>query len=830
MEEKIQASKKTSSANGVGKVKIDFYSIYSKLILNWKWFLLSIIVCVGVAWLHLKRMPSIYEASERILIAGQDNNGGPNASFRSIASGSVSMSNGLDNEMEILKTHSLASQVVRDLKLYVDYYSVGKMKDEPLYKNQPVNVDIDGAHLDKITSPINLSIEYTNNTYHLTGTYCTNNDNSKNNGPFSLDKTFSSLPQMIRTGAGILTITANGIYHMKDGDKLKIQVMSPLMASSKYVSGLTTTPVNRTTNIINIVLDDVNQQRAMDYLQQLAICYNRQANEEKNQVALRTEQFINSRIEKLNGELGNTEGKIENFKKRNGIIDFQSSASNAYSQANDAESQLNDINTQIALLQEVQYAFNNQRGKYQLLPANVGISDGTVNSLIGNYNTIVQKRNLLLQSASENSPAVTPLTSQLDQLQSAINQSLIQAYRNIAIKRNAINTQYGKYQGQVSESPAQERALNQIGRQQEVKSSLYVMLLQKREENSISLAATADKGRLIDGPSASGKVSPNGSSILLKGLGVGIAIPIVILLLLQLFHYKIEGHDDVVKLTNLPILADVAVASDKVKENGEVVVKENQNNVMEEIFRSIRTNILFMLRENQKVILCTSTINGEGKSFISSNLAMSFALLGKKVILIGLDIRKPRLHHVFDIGGNKQGLTNLLTLNNPTWEDIKGVIKPSGKTDNLYIMPSGPIPPNPAELVARPSLESIFNTLREHFDYVIVDSAPVGMVTDTYAIGRACDATILVCRADYTPKSNFELINSLADEKKLPSISIVINGIDMSKKKYGYYYGYGRYGRYGRYGKTYGHYGTYGIYGGYKKSSYGSKDDQSLKQ
>lgn len=412
----------------------------------------------------------------------------------------------------------------------------------------------------------------------------------------------------------------------------------------------------------------------------------------------------------------------------------------------------------------------------------MGIDDQSVTSLISNYNTLVQRRNLLLQSASESSPSVTPLTSQIGELEGAIRRSLNQTRRNMNIQRNSVASQYSVYQGRVGQNPEQERMLTQIGRQQEVKSGLYLMLLQKREENSISLAATADKGKLIDQPTFMGQVSPDRNIILLVALLVALLLPALILFLIQFFHYKIEGHEDVARLTKLPILADVAVASETAKTKADIVVHENKNNMMEEIFRSLRTNLQFMLTGDQKVIMFTSTISGEGKTFITSNLSVSFALLGKKVILVGLDIRKPRLAELFEINDNSHGITNLLVRDNPDWATIQSQILPSGINNNLDLLMAGPIPPNPAELVSRKSLGEIFAELRQHYDYILVDTAPVGLVTDTIQVGNVCDLTVYTCRADYTPKESFELINNLAATKKLPKIGIVINGIDMSKK------------------------------------------------
>ena len=818
---------------------INLGAIYATLILNWKWFVLSLIICLGAAAIYLRYTTPMYQASAKLLIKDNDGRSSSrNNMINSATLGIVSNSTGIDNEMEILTSHSLAIQAVRDLKLYAEYFSVGQVKDVILYRTQPISVDVDAAHLEKLNRPVDLLIEREGSAYHVTGTYFVPHADDGASGPYSIDHTFTTFPASINTRAGILYFTTNGMTPMQDEQKMRVVIQSPKNEAYKYVSRLSVAQTNKNTTIAQLVLTDEVPQRAIDFLSQLAICYNRQANEDKNEIAVRTEEFINGRLEKINAELGSTEGQLENYKKSNRVVELKMNASQAFSNADTYSQKLSEANTQLALLNEMRGYIISSASRYQPLPTNVGLSDQATTALIKDYNEIAQRRNLLLQSASENSPSVVPLTTQLDQLQGAINRALNQAMRSAEILRNSVAAQAGKYQGQVDRSPVQERMLNQIGRQQEVKSGLYLMLLQKREENSISLAATADKGKLIDAPAAGGKISPNSTYIMGMGLIFGLAIPAVILILIQLLSYKIEGHEDVARLTKLPILADVAVAADAAKNKADIVIHENKNNMMEEIFRSMRTNLLFMMKEGQKVIMCTSTNSGEGKTFNAGNLAMSFALLGKKVLLIGLDIRKPRLGELFELNDTARGITNLLVKDSPSEEQIKQQILPSGINKHLDIMTAGPIPPNPAELVARASLDLIMEQLRQMYDYIIVDTAPVGLVTDTLAIGRVCDATVYVCRADYTPKESIELVNGLAAEGKLPNISIVINGIDMSKKKHSYYYGYGKYGRYGRYGRygsygkygRYKSYGNYGSYGNYQESHYGDANDNSVKR
>ena len=832
------------------KSSFDFATIYTVLILNWKWFVLSLIICMGAAHIYLRYATPIYQSAAKLLIKDDE---GSRSSFKggnSIMSatnlGIISNSNGIDNEMEILKSRTLAQQTVYDLKLYVNYRHEGKLKDHILYGNQEVNIDMDLEHLKKLNAPMNLKITREGRNYHVTGSYNVPIDNNSfNPEAVNIDKTFSALPATIGTRVGVVRFTQNGNYMLRDGESLKATMIAPEIAAGKYVGNLNVTESSKTTTIVDLVLNDEIPQRAIDYLKQLAIVYNRQANEDKNEIAVRTEQFINQRLEKINAELGSTEGQLENYKKRNNMVELKMNATQAVANADQYAQKLSEANTQVALLDELTRYMNEPSNRHQPIPSNVGLSDASATSLINEYNKIALQRNQLLHSASENSPTVTPLTAQLDDLNSSIKRAMTQARAGLRIQRNSIAAQAGKYEGQINNTPEQERMLTQIGRQQEVKSGLYLMLLQKREENSISLAATADKGKLIDTPVFAGKVTPKNYMIMLIALILGLAIPAGILFLLEFFRYKIEGHNDVAKLTDLPIIADVAIASERAKTKADIVVHENKNNLMEEIFRSLRTNLQFLLKQHDKVIMFTSTTSAEGKTFIASNVAISFALLGKKVVLVGLDVRKPRLAELFEIDDHHHGITNLLVKDEVNWSDVKEQIIPSGINDKLDILMAGPVPPNPGELVTRESLDQTMEQLKEHYDYILIDTAPVGLVTDTLALGRISNATVYVCRADFTQKASFGLINSLSMEKKLPNMSIVLNGVDLSKKKYGYYYGYGKYGKYGKYGnygmygskgkygyKSYGYgsYGSYGSYGNYSKSRYGDINDDSVKK
>ena len=383
--------------------------------------------------------------------------------------------------------------------------------------------------------------------------------------------------------------------------------------------------------------------------------------------------------------------------------------------------------------------------------------------------------------------------------------SLDRVLRGLFITKADLDREASRYSRRISEAPGQEREFVSIARQQEIKAGLYLMLLQKREENAITLAATANNAKIIDEAIADdAPVAPRSKIIYLIALILGVGIPVGVIYLLELTKFKIEGRADVEKLTSAPIVGDIPLTDEK---QGAIAVFENQNNLMSETFRNVRTNLQFMLGNGKKVILVTSTVSGEGKSFISGNLAISLSLLGKKVVIVGLDIRKPGLNKVFNISKREQGITQYLA--NPE-KNLMDLVQLSDVSKNLYILPGGTVPPNPTELLARDGLDKAIETLKKNFEYVILDTAPVGMVTDTLLIGRVADLSVYVCRADYTRKNEYTLINELIDGNKLPNLCTVINGLDLKKRKYGYYYGYGKYGKYYGYGKRYGYGYGYG--------------------
>lgn len=812
-----------------------FSNMWTFLVLNWQWFVLSLLICVLSGWLYLRYTTPTYQMSARILIKNDNSRSSSAAQVQSEDQefGFLSNSTGIQNEIEVLSSRMLIREVVRDLKLYSEYRSVGQVVKTLVYGTQPLNVDMDPLHLDSLdkmlvhgTRSIRMELTRADGYYVVRGSLLPGNS--------QFSKKFKSLPATFKTAYGVLTFTANGTCQMMDDEIYEILLSPPMFVATRYLNALNVEPMSKQTSVAQLTVKDENYVRGMDFLRHLALCYNRQANADKNEIALRTEEFINERMAKINTELGSTEGALEEFKRRNAVTNLNVDASQNVQMSSEYSSRLSEANSQIQMLDYLREFVNNPANKNQIIPSNVGLTDGASTQLIANYNQAVQDRNRLLKAASEQAPQVQTISATINELQSSIKTALLQARRSADISRQGIQSEYAKYQGRVSAAPIQERVLNQIGRQQDVKSGLYLMLLQKREENSIALAATADKGKLLDEPLFEGKVRPIAAVVFFLAVVFGLLIPALFLFLRSLFRYTIGGYDDVARLTALPLIGNVPVASDDAKTSAGIVVHENTNSQMDEIFRSMRTKIRNMLKENEKVILFTSSMSGEGKTFNAANLAISFALLGKKVILCGLDIRKPALGRLFELSEHHEGITRILTLDKVTASDLREQIVESGVNPNLELLMAGPIPPNPTELLARRSFEQVVSLLRQQYDYIIFDSAPVGIVSDTLEISNYADLTVYVCRADYTPKSSLDLLNSLDSEDSLPNPCVVLNGIDMSKRRYGYYYGYGKYGKYGRYGygkygakygkygAKYGHYGTYG--------HYNSKEDHSIKQ
>ncbi len=780
--------------------KTDYHALIFRYIIRWPWFVASVIVCLLCAWLYLRYATPVYNINATILIKDDKKGGAIGGNLNAFEDiGIFSSTKNIDNEIEILRSKSLNKTVVNELGLYINYSAEGGFHDIELYNNTPILVHFSSQDAERMSTPITLTMHAMPGE-KLDVSVTINNQ--------VITKQFDKLPAVLPTTAGTLTFTANSRQTPDEASTVNVTILHPLEVAKGYAAALTIEPTSKTTSVATVSLKDTDRKRGEDFINKLIEIYNRNANDDKNEVAENTARFIDERIAIINAELGTTEQELESFKRGAGLINLSSDAQLAISERAEYEKRCVENGTQLNLIKFLTEILE-KADNTALLPTNVGLNDVSLANLISQYNALILERNRLLRTSSLNNPVIRKLDSSIGDLRSNLTGSIASVHKGLLITQADLNRQENKFAGRVNNAPAQERQFVSIQRQQEIKAGLYLMLLQKREENNITLAATANNAKIIDDALAnSAPVSPKGKMIYLIALVMGLSIPVGIIYLINLFSYRIEGRADIEKLTTVPVIGDIPLAETEGVTTHTIAVRENENNIMTETFRSLRTNLLFMLDSpERKVILITSTITGEGKTFIASNLAVSLALLGKKVIIIGLDIRKPGLNKVFHVPHKEKGITQFLS--NPT-TDLHTLIQPSNVTPNLSLLPGGTIPPNPTELLARPALELAIDQLRREYDYIVMDTAPIGMVTDTQTIARVADISIYVCRADYTHKNDYQLINELQERKRLPSLCTVINGLDIKKKKYGYYYGYGKYGKYYGYGKKYGYGYGYG--------------------
>ena len=768
--------------------KIDIQQLLFKYIIHWPWFVGAVLVCLIGAWIYLRMATPVYNISATVLIK-DDKKGGNTGSMVGLEelglSGLISSSQNIDNELEVLRSKTLVKEVINLLNLYVSYTDEDGFPSKNMYKTSPVLVSLTPQEAEKLTDPMVVEMAlYGEGGLEVNVTV----------GDKEYQKHFEKLPAVFPMDEGTLAFfqSPDSLSLKKDTMEassnirhITAKIKSPMKVARAYCENLKIEPTSKTTSVAVISLKNSSLQRGQDFINQLLEMYNRNI---------------------ISKELGSTEANLENFKRNAGITDLTSEAQIALTGNAEYEKKRVENRTQISLIEDLRkYIRGNE---YEVLPGNIGLQDPGLVATIERYNEMLVERKRLLRTSTENNPTIINLDTSIRAMKSNVQATLDGSLKGLLITKADLEREASRFSRRISDAPGQEREYVSIARQQEIKAGLYLMLLQKREENAIALAATANNAKIIDEAIADDiPVSPKRRMIYLIALVLGIGIPVGIIYLIGLTKFKLEGRADVEKLTTIPIVGDIPLTDEKNEKDGSIAVFENQNNLMSETFRNIRTNLQFMLQNDKKVILVTSTVSGEGKSFISANLAISLSLLGKKVVIVGLDIRKPGLNKVFRLSTKEKGIT--LYLANPE-TDLMSLVQPSDINQNLYILPGGTVPPNPTELLARDGLDKAIEILKKSFDYVILDTAPVGMVTDTLLIGRVADLSLYVCRADYTHKVEYTLINELAEEKKLPNLCTVINGVDLKRRKYGYYYGYGKYGKYYGYGKRYGYGYGYG--------------------
>ena len=659
---------KEEEGNGLFSLK----SIWTLFYQNWYWVLLSVIICLSFAVVYLRYKAPVYSVSMKVLIKDSEQN---NRSFSGMGldeMGLLSSSNGFDNELEILTSTTVATRVVKRLKLYVAYSLEGSVVDTELYKNSPVAVDLEESCLENIKKPVPLILTKSKEGVKVEGCF-----DPEDPELVTYTRVVTQLPANLESPAGMLLLQSNILLKQdtvkadpvseawNDGHKLMVTIYPPKMVGRMYSKGrLNAASTSKTTTVANVSLVDTKRDRALDYLNELLDCYNEDANEDKNEVARKTEEFISERLNSIREELDETEGSMETYKKTNELINLSNDATTALQKTTDYRKELVSLQTQLSLLKSLMDYMDSPDNYLQIIPVNLGLGNTAMITplvtTITKFNEMVLNRNRFLKGSGEDNPMVIQMTQQLSDMWPTIRQNMKNIYDNMETQKNSIAQQYELYSGRILKTPTQERVLTNITRRQSLQSELYLTLLQKREENYIQLYSTAAKARIIEEPYVLGKISPKDNMVLGGAFLLGVCIPMGLLLGLSLLRTKITSREEVEQLTKLPILADIPFAKNMVENDRSIVVRANRNNMMEEAFRGLRTNMNFVLKPGERVVMLTSCVPGEGKTFVASNLAMSLALMGKKVIIVGLDVRKPRLINLFKLKPSKQGIVNFL--------------------------------------------------------------------------------------------------------------------------------------------------------------------------
>lgn len=765
--------------------EINIKDVLLKYMYHWRWFALSIIVCSVICFFYLRYQTPIYEVKASILIK-DDKKGSMMSELSAFEDlGILKSSSNIDNEIEILKSRTLMTRVVNELHLNVSYFSTEAPLERELFTETPYTLSL-------LTSPeveASLKASWIINANDNT-TFDLFDDNKVLVGHYKFGEAFT-LPF-----GKLLIATTPYFTNLNVHQPFRI-IVSPIdKVVDSYIKSLKIEPVNKNANVLNLSLQSPIAEKAAKIINNLIKQHTLDAIADKNQVSKNTASFINERITFITQELGIVETEAEDFKTKNKLTDVESEAKLFLETGSQSELSILEVNTQRALADYMFDYVNTHQNAEDLIPANLGINDLQVGTQISDYNKAVLERNRLLKHSSDKNPVIENLEGLLSGLRKSVKESLNNYKNSLAIKLKELSKQENGINSKIASVPKYEREYRAIQRQQQIKESLYLYLLQKREETNIALAVTVANAKVIDAAYSDDlPVSPKKKMIFGIALLLGLIIPVVALYIRDLLDSKVRGKQDLEKL-NMPFLGDLPL----IDEANKIIAKEDSSSVAE-AFRLLRTNVDFLLgaKSNQsKVVFITSTIAKEGKSFVAVNLANMIAYSGKKVLLVGMDLRVPKVLKYMGLE-ERTGLSNYLSDSSLNLEEL---IFNTPNNPSLDILASGDIPPNPAELLMNARVEELFAKLKEQYDYIIVDTAPIGLVTDTFLLGKYADAFIYIVRAHFLEKHSLAVVENVFKERKLPNMAILINGAD-AKKGYGYS-GYG-YKGYGYKGYGYGH-------------------------
>ncbi len=789
---------------------IDFLGIFIKYLSYWKWFAVSLILFLTIGYVYLKFALPSYEVNTAILLK-DDQKGGGTAEINAFKEmGLFTQKNNVDNELEVLSKSMLVQQVVRELGMYATYTQIGTLKFLSVLGVNPRNASF-ASYNEKILygaeCPILISMPDTvlNNMtgayvfqilihpygeYEFSGVY--------NDQKYLVKGSISDHQVMLPFGKVNIV---RGKYKPTEDMVVEVVLQNPMRMAGQLLTQMEMALTSKTTSVVNISFSSPNVQMGKDFLHKLIEVFNREDLKDQMAMANKTANFIDERLISITKDLGNVESQVENYKQDQGITDIKSQTDMFIKQTGDFSQKRMDIETQLAIVSDIDSYIHRKENRYQPLPANTGIRSDGLNELINNYNRLLLQQNRLSRIASSSNQAMIDLTNQIESLFSTVQSSVRNEKNNLQIAQRDLMSKNNENAAHIRAIPRQEREYTEIKRQQSIKEALFLFLLQKKEEKYLNGAVVEPIAKLIDNVGSTGDpVSPNKPMFMLFFFIIGLVVPIIGVKISDLLRYQIACKEELEEISDVPVLGEI-IKTDQV---GNVIIQENNTDSFTELFRLLRTNLLFVMdSSDKKVINMVSSVSGEGKTFVTINLAMSLALLDKKVLVIGLDIRKPKLAEYLQLN-NDTGIT--MYLSGHLSKDK--LVRSSGIHPNLWVITSGPIPPNPNELLAKPLLDKLIIEYREQFDYIVIDTAPIGVVSDSFSLNRFADMNLYVVRADFTPKKNIADAADLFKHNKLKNLYFVLNAADHSKriyhKGYGKKYGYG-YGFSKKHGNAYGY-------------------------
>lgn len=758
----------------------------------WPLFVVSVVVCMVFAFVYLRFVTPVYNVAAKVLLQDSQRGGSVMSPADMLADfGMQNKISNIENEIELMSSMAVVRGAVVDSELYVRY-KWGE--DSALYKNTtPFVVSLDEEALANWNETVRLSV--------VTGADGNVSVACVVDEVAEQGVQAQSFPFKFETPAGNVVINRNDEVELVPGSVM-ITINSIDAVATAYKRALSISPLSKTASVAVLSYNTIDPVEGAVFLNSIMESFNNVTNETKRQVACRTEAFISERLKSLKKELEEMEGSLAAYKKQNELVDPKLDVTQVSQKKAEYVRHLEQIDLRIEASKYLNDFVNNPKNDMQVIPASFGVDlDAALVSLVNNYNAKVLERKTLLQTTTEENPILRNATTVLRAMQEDLRTALQALDQSLSIERKAVSILADKYTGRFEMSPEVERQLLTITRECNIKSDLYVMLLQKYEETLLSIEVQSDNLSCIDVPYCSGVVSPNSRMIYLIALFMGLILPAAFIYIRVILRNKFDTVDEIQAMIDAPYLGAIPsnVTRDGFKKipSKPIVVEKNKNDVMAEAFRTLRTNLQFVMRKTQgKVIMFTSTISGEGKTFIASNLAVSTVLLGKKTLLVGCDIRRPRLAEVFNFNPTRKGLTSYLAANEDEVKMLDELIIPSNVVDGLDLLPAGIVPPNPAELLSGNNLDKAIEYLREKYDYIIFDAAPAGLVADSMIVNRVADIVAYVVRVGYTHKADSYFISSLIKEKKLSNVAIVANGDDLKKKPYGSR-GSNRYSSYG---------------------------------